>query len=429
MQTKLKKRISKILKDDLVIHTAIVFLGTTLVGVCNLIYRLLSVRLLTPQDYGTFNALISLIMFSSMAISPLGTTLPRFFTEYITKKNFDVLIFVFLKLIKRLILAAFVVFFIFITMSSYLAEFLKTKVLYVIVCGGIVSFSLFSLLFPPLFQSFQKFKTYSFIAFLSSLGKLLIGATLMYIGWGVLGGLSGFLSSHIIILLISLLFIGSIFRQNKKEIDNQKLSSQKYLLPIYKYFFPVSLVMFSFTILTTIDVLLVKHFFSPLQAGYYAIAQIVGMIALFLPSALAVVILPKGTEAYVSNSQPKKLLYKSLFLGGICCFTFTLGVFIFPELVLKVLTGKLNSVSLQLTGLFSLAMSFYALSWIVVNFLLSTHNLKFVLPLFLAALLEATAIYLYHNSLVMVLWILLGFSMATFLVNLFIASQIKPYKA
>ena len=424
----MRSKIKKVLKDELIIHTAIVFIGTTLVGVCNLFYHLASVRLLTPEDYGTFNALISLVMFTSMAVSPLGTALARFFTEYITKKDFATLTFVFVKLIKRLIVIAVLSFILLLFGSPFLANFLKTKPIYIIACGGIISFSFFSLLFPPLFQSFQRFKLYSFIGFSSSFGKLVVGALLMLLGWGIVGGLSGFLVSHIVILLISLLFIPGIFKNNfKPAVKGKDLS--KALVPIYKYFFPVSIVMFSFTILTNVDVILVKHFFSPLDAGYYSIAQMVGKIALFLPSALAVVILPKSTKAYVSNAQPHKLLYKSLLIGGGCCLAFITFSLLFPDLLLNVLTGKLNPVSRGLVGLFSIAMSFYALCWIIINFLLATHNLKFVLPLFIIAVLEAFSIYFYHTSLALILWILLAYSIIAFLVNLFIVRQFKPYNS
>jgi len=75
------------LKDEMILHSAIVFFGTSMAGVFQLLYHLASVRILSPQDYGTFNTLLSFIMFTSMAYYPLTTTLTRFFTEYIAKKE------------------------------------------------------------------------------------------------------------------------------------------------------------------------------------------------------------------------------------------------------------------------------------------------------------------------------------------------------
>ena len=106
----MRNKLKKLLKDDFILHTAIVFLGTILAGAFNLFYHLITVRLLVPEDYGTFNALISFIMFTSMAVTPLGTTLTRFFTEYIAKKDFAVLYFSFKKITRQLFFAACLIF-------------------------------------------------------------------------------------------------------------------------------------------------------------------------------------------------------------------------------------------------------------------------------------------------------------------------------
>jgi len=409
--------LKKIIKDDLIKHTAVVFIGTSVVGVFNLIYQLISVRLLTPSDYGTFNALISLIMFASMAVSPLGPAFVRFFTEYITKKDYGTLKSVSKELIKRIAILSVLLLLLFILFSRLLAGFFKTESSYIVICGIAIGVSLLSLIFPALFQSFQKFKIYSLISIISSFAKLVVGATLMYLGWSVWGGLSGYLTAPFIILIISLSIIFRVYRKNISKVKSSKTIS---LVPIYKYFFPVAAVMFSFTVLTNIDVILVKHFFSPSNAGYYSIAQIVGKIFLFLPSALAIVIYPKSTAAYVNNSHSHKILYKSLLLASILCSIGIIVCFLFPGLVLSVLTSKANPVSIRLVGLFSLAMTFYALVWIIINYSLAVHNLKIVLPLLFMAVSELLVIYNYHPSLTAILYILLFFSIASFLISIYI---------
>lgn len=423
----MKKKIKRFLKDDLIFHTAIVFLGTTLVGVFNLLYHLVTVRLLSPEDYGTFNALVSFIMFTSMAISPLGTTLTRFFTEYIAKGDLSTLFFSFKKLIKRLFIIACLIAGLFFVVSPFLAGFLKTKALYVFICGGVIVLSLFSPPLISLFQSFQKFMIYSLLGITSSLGKLIFGGLFMLLGAKLLGALSGFLIGPVVIVVVALFFIPAILRREMADID-KTASLAVNLVPIYKYFFPVGVVMVSFTFLTTIDVILVKHFFSPLDAGYYSIAQMVGKIALFLPSALAIVILPKSTKAHVTDGSSIKLLYKSLFLAGICCFCFTLLSFLFPDSLLTILTGKLNPISRELVGLFALAMSFYALTWVVINYSLATHNLKITLPLVLITVLEAIIIYNCHPSLAMVLYILLIFGIISLFTSLLAVKHTRREK-
>ena len=410
----LKTKICSSFKGEFFLHTAIVFLGTIIVGFCGLLYHVFSVRLLSPEDYGTFNALISFIMFTSMTASPLATTFTRFFTEYIARKDFAALTVLIRKLIVRLLAAGFIILFLFIVLSSPLAGFFKTEALYIIICGGIIFFSLISLIFPSLFQSFQRFETYSFVSIVASLGKLAVGLVCMYLGWEITGGLFGFLTFPVLLLLVSLFLISGVLKKEMGHIDKDAAVMVN-LVPIYKYALPVSAAMLAFTVLTNVDVIFIKHFFPPLEAGYYSIAQMVGKIALFLPSALAIVIIPKSTNAYVNNDCPLKFLYKALFLAGLCCLTMITISFLAPCLVLKILAGKVNPVSKGLVGLFSISMSFYSLSWIVINFFLAIHKLRFVLPLFLIAVLEIFLIYFYHPSLLIILWMVLMFSVITFI--------------
>lgn len=404
---------------------AIVFIGTSLAGFITLLYHLVSVRLLSSEDYGTLNALISLIAFTSMAIFPFTATLTRFFTEYLTKKDFDSVTYIFFKFLKKLIVFALALFLLFVIFAQVLGSFLNIPSIYIIVCGTIITFTLISPPFFSLIQSSQKFGLFSFIIVSSSLTKLAIGFFLMLLGLNVLGGLFGYLGGSVLSLSLFLISITYFLKNHKRNREKQDHISKVDLLPIYKYFFPVSLSMVSFAILTNIDLILVKHFFSPLDAGYYSLAQMVGKILLFLPFAVSIAIFPKSIQSYVHHSNAKALLYKSLIFLGFLCGGISFFCFLFPDLVLKILTSQYNPVSRKLVGLFSLAMSFYALLWIITNFLLATHHLKFVLPLMIFSFLEAIFIYLYPTSLIAVLWIVLIFSILTFITILPFAIRFK----
>ena len=412
-------------KDKLFLEIGIVFIGTSLAGLTNLLYHLVSARLLSPEDYGTLNALLSLILFASTPVSPLGTTLTRFFTEYITTKDFDFLTLIFLKFLRRLLLGGLVLFLVFVIFAPTLGRFLNTRSIYLIVCGTIIALTLISPLFLSLIQSFQRFSLFSLIIFSSSLMKFLIGFFLMLSGLKVLGGLLGILGSSIFTLLLSILFIPYFLKDLKVKTEKRDKLSKVDLSPIYKYFFPVALSIVSFTILTNIDVILVKHFFSAQDAGYYSWAQMVGKILLFLPSALTIVTFPKSTQAYIHHAHDYKLLFKSLYVAGFLCGGISAFCFLFSDFVLKILTSQYNPVSSKLVGLFSLAMTFYALLWIVMNFLLARHNLRFILPLVIFTVLETLAIYFYPTSLMGVLWIVFICSILTFAMALLVATQLR----
>lgn len=414
----MNKTISSFLKDDVISHSAIVFLGNGLAGVFTVFYHVMAVRILSAENYGTFNTLISFVMSMTIAVSPLRLAMSRYFSEYIAKQDFNTLYFSYTKLIKSLAVTAFIVFLLIFSVSDFFAEFIKTKIIYVVICGVIIALSLVSLLFLSLMQSLQRFKAHSFIWISASFGKLMLGSFLMYFGWEVLGGLIGYLCGLVIIILIGYSCVSDSFRKRIISGD-RKYSYKLSLVPIYKYFFPAFGALFAFGLLTSVDVILVKHFFSSIEAGYYSIAQVIGKITLFALSALGVVIFPKCTDAFINNKSSLKILYKALLLGGICCFFIVTLSFLFPDMILKTFTGKVNAISCSLVGLCALAMSFYALLWIIINYLLAIHNVKFIFPLLGLAIGEVVFIYSYHPSLLTVLYTLLFFSIVSFLISVF----------
>lgn len=420
MNIKLKSLFFK--KDKIIIDTIIVFAGTVLGGFLNLLYHLVTVRMLTPQDYGVFNALIAFVSSTTMAISPLGATLTRFFSEYIAKNQISILGNAVRKIFKRLLLIALIVFLVFFICSNVLSQFLKVNPLYIIICGAVIAFSVFTPPVNSLFQSFQKFALFSAVGIGSSFVKLLVGGVLMYLGFSVFGALVGLLIPAVCILILYRIFYPKFL--NNVNIKKEPVN----LFPIYKYFLPVSVAMFSFTFITNIDVILVKHFFSELDAGFYSIAQMVGKIFLFLPSALAIVIFPKSTQNYVNNNHSNKILYKSLIVASVICIFAVLICALFPHFVLSILTGKSNPASLQLVLRFAVAMSMYALLWIVINFALAVHDVRFVIPLAFLTILEALAIYFFHSSLLSVVTLMLIFSIASFLIIFLIVRSNNGFK-
>ncbi len=415
MNAKAKRRITALLKDRFLIDTTIVFFGTSLAGLFNLLYHLVSVRLLDTRDYGTFNALVSLTMFAATAVSPLKTTLTRFFTEYATRKEFGTLRRLTRAIVRKLFVSAAGIVLVSVLVAPGIGRFLKTQPVLIVIGAVVIALSLFSLPVTSILESLQRFKFYSGLNIVSSLAKLIVGTLLMLALAGkVAAGLVGFMVPSLLMILIYLFFLPDELKKNREEgkAEAPRMAS------LLGYFWPVSVVMFSFTLLTNADVVLVKHFFPPVEAGYYSIAQLVGKILLFLPSSVAIVLFPKSAASWLGNGNTHKLLRKSLIVAGVLCGAVTTICFLLPDLILKILVAGHHPISTSLVPLFSVAMSFYALLWVVINFLLATNNLKIVGPLFLLAAAQTTAIYFWHQNLKSVLTIVMVFSMASFVLSL-----------
>ena len=59
---------------------------------------------------------------------------------------------------------------------------------------------------------------------------------------------------------------------------------------------------------------MVKHFFSTVETGYYAGAEMIGKIVLYLPSTIVILMFPKVASLNTQNKDPRPILIKACLL-------------------------------------------------------------------------------------------------------------------
>jgi len=412
----IKENTSNFLKDNLIYSLITILGGTFLVSIVDFLYHFISVRILTYEDYGLFNSLISVISIIVIAINPLSMAFARFFAEYTAKGEFDNAHKLFEEINKRLFIASCILFVLFMITSQFLAKFLLTQTIFIVICTLTIILSLFSKTILSFFQGFQKFNTYYSLYSASSFIKLILGISLLLFGFKVLGALIGFLIQPLLIILTGFFLIPK--SHNQKNISLGKVELRQTFLRLYKMLFPISISMLALAIFINIDSILVKHFFLPLDVGYYSIAQMAGKITLLIPMAISIAMLPKCTVAFIKNGRPLKLLYKSLFFSAACCMPIILWSLFYPASLINIITGRPNVVSNSLVGLYSIAMFFYSLLWALINFALAIEKFNFKWLILALSLLEAVFIYACHPTLKVVILITLIFSIVSFGVTL-----------
>ena len=242
------------------------------------------------------------------------------------------------------------------------------------------------------------------------IAKLVVGFFLVAIGFKVFGALIGFVFCFAVGLVLSIFQLPPWLKKFRGRINLELLNTKE----IASYFLPVGLCTLSFYALTNMDVVLVKHFFSPLQAGYYSVAQMVGKIVLFIPAAVGVVMFPKVVDSHIKNGNTKTILKKCLGAVGFLCGIATVGTLLFPVFILKLLTGHSHPEAVELVKYFSLCMGFFALVNIFMLYHLSLHRMGYVYALTVVTVCQFLGIWFFHPSLKGVLQNLLVFSIVLF---------------
>jgi O-antigen/teichoic acid export membrane protein len=147
------------------------------------------------------------------------------------------------------------------------------------------------------------------------------------------------------------------------------------------------------------DVILVKHYFAPHEAGLYAAASLGGKMLLYLVGFVPTVLLPQAADRHARGARTREVLAGSLMMlvtVALC------GIFIFYFFgldVLHALVGHAYDSAAPLLVRYGLAMVLLALTNSLTYYGIATHRLGFTVPLFICTLGTLSAIIAIHPSL------------------------------
>lgn len=425
-------RIKSLLLDDFYRDSALIFVSSSLVNLFNLLFWLYMVRVLSSVDYGILNSLMGLLIIVSLPAGIIQTTLTRYIAEYQSKGYSSKIRALIIAFFKRLFYLAVIILSLFFLFQEKMSSYLRLSDPRPLGLIGIIVFvSFISPLTMSGLQGLQFFGRLALNVITSGLVKLVLGIILVTFGFRVLGALGGFLISAVFAFILSIFQLPKSIWQKTSSFakalgDSPPKSWRRRTNPIatidlkeiYRYFFPVGLASLSFVILTNIDIILVKHYFSPLDAGFYSVAGIIGKIILFLPGAVSVVLFPKVSGLGSLNKSSLNLLKKSLYLVGSLIFIGVLICLFFPKFLLTLLTSKNEPVLFPLARLFAISFGFFSLANILLNFHLALKKFRFIFFTIFFCILQIILISLFHQTLNNVLYILILISFILFLLGL-----------
>lgn len=156
-----------------------------------------------------------------------------------------------------------------------------------------------------------------------------------------------------------------------------------------------------FGVLTNLDPLFVKHFFSPQVAGNYGPVVTLAKISLFLPWAIGIILVPKVMQRRAAGQDPRPILLLSLASAIVPGLLITTVCFLAPgRLVAGIFSGAYADPGIVL-GLASLAASFYAGLNIWLNYAVAVERPRFIYAMLGVLVAQATAMFLFgRNNLV-----------------------------
>jgi O-antigen/teichoic acid export membrane protein len=340
--------------------------GVSIVGVLlfisyflSYILRIVLARNLTPEDYGLFYAVFSLIMFLLIFRDfGLGNALTKFIAQYNVNKDYPK--------IKTLIVSSFIFQLIaslllmssLLLLSSYLSinYFRSDKAdLVLSILSVYILFSMFSRLMDNILKGFQDEKWYSWAQSIRIGSALLFFFPFYYLGFGVTSAALSFVVGvflTFIFLFIGVLKYSFVFKYPLKDFWGTTKE-------LFSYALPVIFTGFGNKIVAHLDVLLLTYFVPLAIVGVYNVILPTALLFLFIPRAVTMILFPMTSELWERKDEKRLakgvsiihtylllliqplvyiiFVFGDLFIGTFFGYEYVSGLFAFRILLVGVL--------------------------------------------------------------------------------------------
>jgi O-antigen/teichoic acid export membrane protein len=376
-------------------HNAIYFVGSLTIGALNYLYYPVVGRLLQPSAFGEVQTLVSLFLQIGIFMTVLGLL-----TINIIANNQDEgrrnRIIAELEKLSFLIGLAFLL--VIILARAWLQQYFQFQSAWPFIVLALAIVVTIPYAFRSGYLVGKKLFGLNAWAGISGAGsKLALSFMLVAVGLGTTGALAGILGAQVLLFGVTAYFALRHGFHESFQLSI-RMPDMQLIRPELRYALLVFGGSLAITVMYSIDIVVVKHYFDAHTAGLYAGVATAARILFFLTASVAQVLMPSITL----KQQPAKnrqILRKSFCLvtliGGA-----TLAIFyIAPEFIVNLLMGNAYSAYASLLPRLSVAIFVISLLNLLMAYGLALRRYALGLVAILGVALTYGLMLVHHQSL------------------------------
>jgi len=153
-----------------------------------------------------------------------------------------------------------------------------------------------------------------------------------------------------------------------------------------------------FAVLSNIDIVLAKVFLSPHDSGLYAALSTIGKIVIFVPGAIAVIMVPSAAKARLSDGSSARVLRVSAFFVGLTALLAAIPAILAPDLIINVMFGHKYLAAASGVLPIVVAGAGFAMTYLLVVYSVAISDRRWVLLLVCAVIVQIAGIAAFHDS-------------------------------
>ncbi|MCK5475309.1 MAG: oligosaccharide flippase family protein [Candidatus Pacebacteria bacterium] len=387
----MKEKLKLLSQDKFLKNNFIFFCGSLIVAVLNYLYHPILGRMMSVEEFGEVQTLISLFMQLAIIIGIFKIIVVNIVSNQETKEDNKETILMLYKFALGITIALGSL---IIICSPFLKSFFHFNSFYPFISLAVILMLGFLMTFrEAVLQGVHDFKTLSIGQIIHSSGRLIFAVVLVYAGLSSFGAISAIIIAQIITL-------SYIAPKVKKSFDfdnwNIKIDWQKIKKEL-KFGSLILTTSLCVTFLFTADVMIVKHYFPSDTAGLYSGIAVIARIIFFVTGSVVGVLLP-SIKLKNENGNNSKILKKSLFLffsiGGTTLAFFSL----FPEFIINIMIGDRYLVYANLLPRLSLLLFLTSIINLLFYYLLALRNYTIAPIAIIGVFTAISASFLNHNA-------------------------------
>jgi O-antigen/teichoic acid export membrane protein len=389
------QRRTKALRQKLLGGSLTLLAGSGLVGVTNLIYNVVTARMLGPTGFAHATAVYTLLMLASAITLSFQVVCAKYVASRETEAEKGA---VFARLHLQAWMAGIAIGVLLFLFNHALNHYLNLPS-----PALITLLALGTAFYIPLgvrrgyIQGIHAFRQLALNFMLEGLTRLGGAYLLMSLGLGVKGAVW----ASVIAVIASYLLA--------KPSPGLKLRARRIAMPFGEGV--QAIVFFSGqVVINNFDIVLVKHFFDSKEAGIYAAVSLVGRLVNMCAWSVVNTMFPVSAGARSSDREARPVLFMSLFLVFLILSVLTLGLWVIPSFLWRTLFGSHFELAnfgglAPLLILYAITTGIYSLSSVMITYEMSRKiaNTSWIQLAFSGALV--LGICAFHQNLRQVIFV------------------------
>ncbi len=230
--------------------------------------------------------------------------------------------------------------------------------------------------------------------------RLVAAVVFVALGWAVNGAVGGLTVSFIAAWLVARRAGEGLTGDGTYDAEDRRVTAA--------FALPAIAALVGQILINNSDILIVKHFFVPEDAGQYAALALIGRVVFFATWSVVATLFPVVAQRQQRGERHRHLLWLSLGLVLAVSVVIIGGSLLLPEVIVSILFGEAYLSIAPLLWLYAVATMFYALSNVIVNYRLSIGSGRGSVLVVAGGVLQVLSLWLFHSSLQQVVLVQIG---------------------